>query len=155
MSDRENTAQLSGQGYAPCMRLRLLETFDLRMFVMDWDYYHAKPDPTVGLTRLAALIKAARGECLNGLLFDNGDFLQGNPPADYIAEPPRNSGPHPLVTIMDGLDYDAVGLGNHEFNYGLDFLETALQGAPFPFLCANVVRADGSAFLPPYAILNH
>ena len=55
---------------------------------------------------------------------------------------------------MDGLDYDAVGLGNHEFNYGLNLLETALQGAPFPILCANVVRADGSAFLPPYAILN-
>jgi len=136
------------------MRLRLLETSDLHMFVMDWDYYHAKPDPTVGLTRLATLIRAARGECPNALLFDNGDFLQGNPLADYIAEQPRKSVPHPLVTIMAGLGYDAVGLGNHEFNYGLDFLEAALQGAPFPFLCANIARADGSGFLPPYAILN-
>ncbi len=136
------------------MRLRLLETSDLHMFVMDWDYYHAKPDPTVGLTRLATLIKAARGECANTLLFDNGDFLQGNPLADYVAEQPRTSGTHPLVTIMDALGYDAVGLGNHEFNYGLDFLEASLQGAPFPFLCANIVRAGGDAFLPPYAILN-
>jgi 2',3'-cyclic-nucleotide 2'-phosphodiesterase/3'-nucleotidase len=136
------------------MRLRLLETSDLHMFVMDWDYYHAKPDPTVGLTRLATLIKAARGECQNTLLFDNGDFLQGNPLAEYLADQPRTRAPHPLVTIMGELGYDAVGLGNHEFNYGLDFLEASLQGAPFPFLCANVVRADGSAFLPPYAILN-
>ncbi len=136
------------------MRLRLLETSDLHMFVMDWDYYHAKPDPTVGFTRLATLIKAARGECPNTLLFDNGDFLQGNPLADYIAGQPRTSAPHPLVTILAELGYDAVGLGNHEFNYGLDFLEAGLQGAPFPFLCANVVRADGSVFLPPYVILN-
>ena len=55
---------------------------------------------------------------------------------------------------MGELGYDAVGLGNHDFNYGLDFLEASLQGAPFPFLCANVVRAGGAAFLPPYAILN-
>ena len=52
------------------MRLRLLETSDLHMFVMDWDYYHAKPDPMVGLARLATLIKAARGECPNTLLFE-------------------------------------------------------------------------------------
>ncbi|MGB7913921.1 MAG: bifunctional 2',3'-cyclic-nucleotide 2'-phosphodiesterase/3'-nucleotidase [Rhodomicrobium sp.] len=146
--------QACAKRYAPRMRLRLLETSDLHMFVMDWDYYHAKPDPTVGLTRLATLIKAARGECPNTLLFDNGDFLQGNPLADYVAGRPRNSRPHPLITILGELGYDAVGLGNHEFNYGLEFLETALQGAPFPFLCANVVRAGGAAFLPPYVILN-
>ncbi len=142
------------EGYARQMRLRLLETSDLHMFVMDWDYYRAKPDPTVGLTRLATLIKAARGECQNTLLFDNGDFLQGNPLADYVAEQPPTRALHPLVAIMGELGYDAVGLGNHEFNYGLDFLEASLQGAPFPFLCANVVRAGGGAFLPPYAILN-
>ncbi len=146
--------QPQAEGYARRMRLRLLETSDLHMFVMDWDYYQAKPDPTVGLTRLATLIKAARGECPNTLLFDNGDFLQGNPLADYVAAEPRTRAPHPLVTIMGELGYDAVGLGNHEFNYGLDFLEASLRGAPFPFLCANVVRAGGAGFLPPYAILN-
>jgi 2',3'-cyclic-nucleotide 2'-phosphodiesterase/3'-nucleotidase len=68
------------------------------------------------------------------------DFMQGNPLADSCAELPRTSTPHPLVTIMAELGYDAVGLGNHEFNYGLDFLEAALQGAPVP-LAEHVVRA--------------
>ncbi|MBJ7532743.1 bifunctional 2',3'-cyclic-nucleotide 2'-phosphodiesterase/3'-nucleotidase [Rhodomicrobium vannielii ATCC 17100] len=137
----------------PRMRVRLLETSDLHMFVMDWDYYHAKPDPTVGLTRVATLIRAARRESPNTLLFDNGDFLQGNPLADYIAAQPPGTEPHPLVATMTALGYDAAGLGNHEFNYGLDFLEATVQNAPFAFVCANVVRAGGAPFLPPYTIL--
>jgi 2',3'-cyclic-nucleotide 2'-phosphodiesterase/3'-nucleotidase len=135
------------------MRVRLLETSDLHMFVMDWDYYHAKPDPTVGLTRVATLIRAARRESPNALLFDNGDFLQGNPLADYIAAQPSGTEPHPLVATMTALGYDAAGLGNHEFNYGLDFLEATVQNAPFAFVCANVVRAGGAPFLPPYTVL--
>jgi 2',3'-cyclic-nucleotide 2'-phosphodiesterase/3'-nucleotidase len=98
----------------------------------------------VVLTRLATLVKATRDECPNTLLFDNGDFLQGNPLADYCAELPRPSTPHPLVTIMAELGYDVVGLGNHEFNYGLDFLEAALRGAPVP-LAEHVVQRDENA----------
>ena len=140
---------------APRVHLRLAETSDLHMFVLDWDYFHAKPDPTVGLAKTASLIRAARAENPNTLLFDNGDFLQGNPLADYIVKKPAPNATalHPLVTVMAGLGYDAVGLGNHEFNYGLEFLEATFQGAPFPFLCANAKRAGGGAFLPPYAIL--
>ncbi|MFA5901935.1 MAG: metallophosphoesterase, partial [Hyphomicrobium sp.] len=137
------------------IKLRLLETSDLHMFVLDWDYYHVKADPSVGFAKVATLIRAARAESVNTLLFDNGDFLQGNPLADYVAEkaPPSAAILHPIVAIMGKLGYDAVGLGNHEFNYGLEFLETSLAGAAFPFICANVVRAGGGVFLPPHAIL--
>lgn len=139
----------------PRIDLRVLETSDLHMFVLDWDYYHVKTDPTVGFAKVASLIRSARAESANTLLFDNGDFLQGNPLADFIAEGPRPSAatPHPIVAIMGSAGYDAVGLGNHEFNYGLDFLEASLTGAPFPFVCANATRADGSQFLPPHAVL--
>lgn len=70
---------------SPRVKLRLLETSDLHMFVLDWDYYHAKPDPTVGVANVATLIRKARAEVANTLLFDNGDFLQGTPLADYVA----------------------------------------------------------------------
>ncbi len=140
---------------SPRLRLRLLETSDLHMFVLDWDYYHAKLDPTAGLARTATLIRKARAEVENSLLFDNGDFLQGNPLADFIAAQPLPSPkvPHPLMEVMSGLGYDTIGLGNHEFNYGLEFLEATLSGAAFPVVCANVTRADGRPFLPPYTIL--
>src|SRR5690606_33840753 len=47
---------------------------------------------------------------------------------------------HPAIAALNTLGYDAATLGNHEFNYGLDFLDRALEGAEFPFVSANLVR---------------
>ncbi|RTL61142.1 MAG: bifunctional 2',3'-cyclic-nucleotide 2'-phosphodiesterase/3'-nucleotidase, partial [Hyphomicrobiales bacterium] len=130
---------------AASVALRILATSDIHMFVLDWDYYRARPDPTVGLAKLADLIRIARAEVANTVLLDNGDFLQGNPLAD-LAVAQIKSDPamrHPLVEIMGDLGFDAIGLGNHEFNYGLDALQTALRSASFPVVCANIARLDG------------
>ncbi|MGO4682667.1 bifunctional 2',3'-cyclic-nucleotide 2'-phosphodiesterase/3'-nucleotidase [Hyphomicrobium sp. 2TAF46] len=135
------------------IELRLLETSDLHMFVLAWDYYRARPDPTVGFAKVASLIATARQEAKNTLLFDNGDFLQGNPLADLIVEQPDFSRPHPIVEIMGSLGYDAGGLGNHEFNFGLPFLEKSLAKSAMPFVCANVVRSNGDQFIAPHTIL--
>ncbi len=54
---------------------------------------------------------------------------------------------------MNMLRYDAAALGNHEFNYGLDFLGRATKGAKFPVLSANITWADGRPYAPPFAIL--
>lgn len=137
------------------IRLRLLETSDLHMFVDDYDYFRDRPDETVGLAKTAALIDAARAEAPNSLLFDNGDLIQGNPLADYMAlEHKLAPGEiHPMFKAMNLLGYDAATVGNHEFNYGLAFLAASLQGPKFPFVCANVIRADSSPFLPPTTVL--
>jgi 2',3'-cyclic-nucleotide 2'-phosphodiesterase / 3'-nucleotidase len=144
----------------PLLHLRLLETSDLHMFALDWDYYHAKTDATVGLNRLATLIAKARADAPNALLFDNGDLIQGNPLGDYLArdaDAAAWSAPwddaHPMLRAMNALRYDAATLGNHEFNFGVPFLERALAGAQFPYVCANVARADGSVFMPPFRII--
>ena len=77
-------AERAGEA-APLVKLRLLETSDLHMFMMDWDYYRARPDPTVGVVKIATLVREARAQARNSLLFDNGDFLQGSPLGDYMA----------------------------------------------------------------------
>lgn len=138
------------------VHLRLLETSDLHMFARDWDYYHGKADPTVGLDRVAGLIANARAQAPNALLFDNGDIIQGNPLGDYVAlaDPAARSRIHPMFRAMNLLGYDAATVGNHEFNYGLAFVERALAGANFPFVCANLERADGAAWLPPIQVLD-
>lgn len=139
---------------APRVELRLLETSDLHMFVLDWDYYHARPDPTVGLNRIAGLVAKARAQAPNALLFDNGDLLQGSPLGDYVAQNGLAPGAtHPVFRAMNRMGYDAATPGNHEFNFGLEFLERALAGAAFPYVNANIERADGAAFLPPFHIL--
>jgi 2',3'-cyclic-nucleotide 2'-phosphodiesterase/3'-nucleotidase len=137
------------------VKLRLLSTTDLHMFVMDWDYYRAQVDASVGLAKIANLVARARRENPNCLLFDNGDLLQGNPLADYCAAPAGrpDGAPHPVFDVMNGMAYDAATLGNHEFNYGLPFLERALNGPKFPYVCANILRAGGESFVSPTTVL--
>ncbi|SLN09516.1 Trifunctional nucleotide phosphoesterase protein YfkN precursor [Roseivivax jejudonensis] len=144
------------------VHLRLMETTDLHVHVYPYDYYADRPSDTVGLARTAAHVAAIRAEATNALLFDNGDFLQGNPMGDYIAyeRGMREGDMHPVITAMNALGFDASTLGNHEFNYGLDFLMTSLAGAEFPIVSANVVKdagagpRDDTTLVPPYVILD-
>jgi 2',3'-cyclic-nucleotide 2'-phosphodiesterase/3'-nucleotidase len=145
-------ALLLGATVAPAqtLKLRLLQTTDLHMHLLAWDYYQDRAVEEYGFERTVTLIRAARAEASNSLLFDNGDLLQGNPLGDYVArvQPAAEAGVHPAIRVMNAIGYDAANIGNHEFNYGLPFLRRALAGAEFPVLSANVVegeRADASA----------
>lgn len=130
----------------PRAQLRILGTTDLHVHLLGFDYFSNRPDPRVGLAHTATLIAQARAESRNCLLFDNGDFLQGNPMGDYVARPgqtePRPV--HPAVRAMNRLGYDAATLGNHEFNYGLEMLDNLLKGAGFPIVSANILRHKGA-----------
>jgi 2',3'-cyclic-nucleotide 2'-phosphodiesterase / 3'-nucleotidase len=140
----------------PVVKLRILETTDLHVNVFPYDYYRDAPDETVGLARTASLVKAARGEARNSLLFDNGDLIQGSPLGDYVAyrQGMKSGDVHPMVAAMNELNYDCGTLGNHEFNYGLDFLQNSLGAAKFPLVCANVVKANGETLMKPWLILD-
>ncbi|MBU2957322.1 bifunctional 2',3'-cyclic-nucleotide 2'-phosphodiesterase/3'-nucleotidase [Paracoccus sp. 1_MG-2023] len=136
--------------------LRIMETTDLHVHVWPYDYYADKAVDTVGLARTAALVRQVRSEAGNSILLDNGDFLQGNPLGDYIAyERGMAEGQqHPVITAMNTVGIEGSTLGNHEFNYGLEFLDHALAGAEFPVVCANIDKTSGEGTLrPPYAIL--
>jgi 2',3'-cyclic-nucleotide 2'-phosphodiesterase/3'-nucleotidase len=139
----------------PVIKLRLLETSDLHSFVEDYDYYRDEQDETVGLTKIATLVQTARVGAKNSMLFDNGDIIQGNPLADFVALPGNfpADGIHPTIRAMNAMGYDAATLGNHEFNYGLPLLRRALHGARFPFCSANFLDRSGAPYLPPTLIL--
>jgi 2',3'-cyclic-nucleotide 2'-phosphodiesterase/3'-nucleotidase len=127
--------------------LRILATSDLHMHVLPYDYVTATRRPGIGLSAAARTIAALRQQAEATLLFDNGDFLQGSPLGDTAARLFRRRGagtPHPMLVAMNRLGYDAVALGNHEFNYGLDFLADALSAAAFPVLAANLRTARGT-----------
>jgi 2',3'-cyclic-nucleotide 2'-phosphodiesterase/3'-nucleotidase len=143
--------------------LRIMETTDIHVAILPYDYYADAPNDTMGLARTAAIIEKIRAEAGNAVLFDNGDLIQGNPMGDYMAyEKGLNQGDiHPAVAALNALGYDAATLGNHEFNYGLEFLDRALEGANFPFVSANLVRGtdlgeDPTAddtYIEPYRII--
>lgn len=140
----------------PAIRLRLMATSDLHVNVYPYDYYRDKADDTVGLAKTAALIAAARDEVHNTILFDNGDLIQGSPLGDYVAYEKGipEGATHPIVAAMNGLGYLCGTLGNHEFNYGLDFLGKALAGAEFPVVCANVLKTDGTPLVEPTRVFD-
>ncbi|WHY91252.1 bifunctional 2',3'-cyclic-nucleotide 2'-phosphodiesterase/3'-nucleotidase [Neobacillus cucumis] len=157
------------------VKLRFLETTDLHDNVMDYDYYKDAPTIEYGLDRTAQLIKQARDEKLNpadqnsptyeqnSMLFDAGDLLQGNPMADYVAKV-KGLTPdevHPVFKAMSLLHYDAGIPGNHEFNYGLKFLNTALEHVPYNFVNANIYEDDhdndptnDKNYFTPYKIID-
>ncbi len=142
--------------------LRIMETTDLHVHVHPYDYYGDRPTDTVGLSRVASIVQNIRSEATNSLLLDNGDFLQGNPMGDYIAyeRGMKEGDMHPIITAMNVLGFEGSTLGNHEFNYGLDFLMKAVAGAEFPVVSANVVKEvgattrDDKTLVPPYVILD-
>ncbi|MEZ5756077.1 MAG: bifunctional 2',3'-cyclic-nucleotide 2'-phosphodiesterase/3'-nucleotidase [Paracoccaceae bacterium] len=121
--------------------LRLLATTDLHAHAFGWDYHADRHQAGLGLSDLAHLIDDARSECPNTLLLDNGDFLQGSPLGDWAAEQGADQ-PHPMISAMNALGYDAATLGNHEFSHGLPLLRRAIAEAQFPMISANIRSVD-------------
>lgn len=143
------------------VRLCLLATSDLHAHVLPYDYYGDRPDRSLGLALLAEQIATLRAACPNSLLLDNGDLLQGNPMGDLVAERGLDEGiPHPMIAAMNVAGFDAATVGNHDFDYGLEFMLRALEGADFPVISANVVThqgdtpAEDETLLPPFVILD-
>ncbi|TKD71335.1 bifunctional 2',3'-cyclic-nucleotide 2'-phosphodiesterase/3'-nucleotidase [Pseudalkalibacillus hwajinpoensis] len=147
------------------VNLRIMETTDLHTNIVNYDYYKDQLTDQFGLAKTATLINQARNEADNSLLFDNGDLLQGNPLGDYVAKinPLQKGEKHPAYKAMNLLNYDAGNIGNHEFNFGLDFLENSLAGANFPYINANVYvyvddhdndPTNDENYFTPYKIIN-
>src|SRR6056297_1639840 len=136
----------SARAAAGQAHLRIMETTDLHVHVWPYDYYADRPVDTLGLARTAAHISDIRAEASNSMLLDNGDLIQGNPMGDYIAYE-RGMKPgdmHPIIEAMNVVGFDAATIGNHEFNYGLEFLMNSTAGSNFPFVLANVATAQGA-----------
>jgi len=142
------------------VRITVMETSDLHGNGLNWDYFKNKEyDDTahddVGLAKVATLvnrIRADRGRA-NTMLVDSGDTIQGTPLDYYYAkvEPITETGEtHPMAKAMNAMGYDAVTLGNHEFNYGLPLLAKWVSQMRAPVLGANAVHARSGlpAYLP-------
>lgn len=136
--------------------VRILSTTDLHTNLVNYDYYQDKPSQTIGLAKTAVLIDKAKEEKPNVLLVDNGDIIQGTPLGTYksIIDPVEAGETHPMYAALDKLGFDAGTLGNHEFNYGLEYLDKVISTAGMPIVNANVVdTATGNLRYKPYEII--
>lgn len=133
--------------------LVLVATTDVHGHATAWDYVGGKSFPG-GLTRAATIIDSLRARYRGEVLVvDAGDLIQGDPLATYFATmKPRD--PHPVLEAMNVSGYDAATPGNHDFDYGVDFMRRALGGATFPYVSGNIFTLPGDTLLyPPYVIL--
>ena len=150
------TLLISGTLQAATVDLRIIETTDLHGNMMNYDYFKDQYIDTFGLAKTANLIHQARKEVKNSVLVDNGDLIQGSPMADYALNKGLNKGDiHPVYKALNTLDYVVGNIGNHEFNFGLDFLQKSLAGANFPYVNANVYDAKtNKPYFKQYIILD-
>ena len=129
--------------------LTVLSTTDLHGNLLPVDYYTGTADAR-GLAKVATLVRHARAENPSGtLLLDSGDVIQGSP-LEYVHNTIDNAPPDPMMRAMSLLGFDAMAVGNHDYNYGLKVLEKARKEAAFPWLSANTYRAgtNETAYAP-------
>ena len=121
--------------------LRILGTTDIHQNLVGFDYIRDRPGRHFGLAGLCTLITQARTvaerQGMMCLLLDNGDMLQG---AGIERELLRLTvdKTHPMVACLRHLRYDALGIGNHDLDHGLPYLEAMAQAQPTPVICSNL-----------------
>jgi 2',3'-cyclic-nucleotide 2'-phosphodiesterase (5'-nucleotidase family) len=147
-----NASKFAGHNLTPTRAsVTILSTTDLHGHILPIDYYTNKADAS-GIAKIATLIRQARKDNPNLLLVDSGDTIQGTP-LEYYHNRKNNTPPDPMMLSMNALHYDAMTVGNHEYNFGLQVLEKARHEANFPWLSANTYKkGTNETAYDPYII---
>lgn len=128
----------------------ILETSDLHGHIYNWDFF-GNSEKDQGLAMVSTLVKQERAANPNLLLLDDGDTIQGTP-LIYYYNTQKTGEANPMAVVMNEMDYDAMTIGNHEYNYGQDVLDKFITESDFPVMSANVRNTDGSEKYTPYII---
>ena len=121
---------LSVFGSDELVKLTILHTNDFHSHIDPFEKDVPRNAGEGGMARRATLISQVRAETKNVLLFDAGDIYQGTPYFNFF----NGKFDFELMTMMG---YDAATLGNHEFDNGLEGINSQLKYAGFPFINAN------------------
>jgi len=115
----------------PKEKVTILYTNDLQGRILPYEarWVEKEPKPLIGgSASLATCLKGMRYD----LLLDAGDFFQGTPEGDF-------TGGEAMIKVMNELGYDALTIGNHEYDQGKENVERLAKMAQFPFLSANII----------------
>lgn len=128
--------------------ITILGTSDMHGRIYPWEYATASEKPETGFAKIQTLVKQEKAVNPNSVLIDIGDTTQDN-----MSELFNGRDLHPMVEVMNHMGYDTWTLGNHEFNFGMEFLNKNIAGFKGKVLAANIYKADGTRFVNPYEII--
>ena len=134
------------------VHITILGTTDIHGNIYNWSYEDGQEVDNIGLAKIHSVVKKVRAENPNTILLDNGDTIQGTILTDDLYNTNLEL-PNPMIDVMNFMEYDAMTLGNHEFNFGLNLIDKIKNEAKFPIMAANAkYKNDGSNFAEPYTI---
>ncbi|EHJ02177.1 metallophosphoesterase [Clostridium sp. DL-VIII] len=125
--------------------LKIYFTSDMHGFVYPTDYTDNIQKPIGILNTINSFTKDK-----NTLVIDGGDTIQGSPFTTYLSKIKLKE--HPISKVMNEGGYDFITLGNHDFNYGYDYLKKYLKEFKGQCICCNVKDKTGEISILPYAI---
>lgn len=127
-------------GTNPAWAIQSLKPAAKKLTILHTNDFHSRIDPFPagsgrnslqgGVARKSTLIQQIREKEENLLLFDSGDVFQGTPYFNFFAGQLE-------MQIMELLKYDALTIGNHDFDGGIENLAKQLEQVSFPVLCGN------------------
>ncbi|MGD1822046.1 MAG: bifunctional metallophosphatase/5'-nucleotidase [Pleomorphochaeta sp.] len=130
--------------------IAIAATSDVHGRIYPYEYAIDSEDNDAGFSMTYPFVEQIREEYPNALVIDVGDTVQDN-----SAELFNDMDIHPMVECMNMMEYDVWVPGNHEFNFGLPFLERNLEAFEGRVVCANIKNvADGSDYVLPYQIFD-
>lgn len=132
--------------YSEISDLQILATSDLHGKFYPWSYALNAADSNGSMAQLATAVKELRTD--NSLLVDAGDTVQDNSASLFLDEEV-----HPMIQAINALDYDVWVTGNHEYNYGMDYLKKVIASVDAKVLVGNVYDEDGKPIADGYTIV--
>lgn len=142
-------ALMAGSASAQQKELYILQTSDTHSRIEPIPAQTADPAAGMGgVVRRATFVKNFRNEHPDVLLFDCGDISQGTPYYNLFKGEVE-------IKAMNLMKYDAMTIGNHEFDFGLENMARLFRMADFPVVCANyeVKGTVLEGIVKPYVVL--
>lgn len=138
------------------MKLTILATSDTHGFIPPTNFVEVTENKPYGLEKASSVISQYKEEHPDEIVItiDNGDFLEGSPLAYFTAKRARHMQRHFFADAYNQVNYDVGTIGNHEFDFGLPYLQGTMAHSDRQFLCANIVDNRKKPLIgEPYQII--
>lgn len=147
----KNIASVREQYTETPLEITFIETSDVHGVIFPYNFITAKAMPT-SLAQVSQLVSDLRTAKKQIVLLENGDSLQGQPTV-YYYNFEKTSVPHIWGQAVNYLNYDAVGVGNHDIEAGHAVYDKLYKEIKAPVICANILKENGEPYFKPYTVI--